>query len=283
MAGPRAIWSGFVGFGMVNIAVKLYNAAKDEDTKFNELHNKCGGRTGRLVVCKTCLDKQGGPLPITEADILKGVEINKGQYVQFTKEELSAIPLPAKDAITIDRFVDASEIPDHWIERTHYLGPDEKSPGVASKALALLLSGLERKNKIAVGTVCIRKKEQLVALRSYQGVVLAHVLYWPSELQVKTGGALPAVTENEQTMADALVDMLAKPFEPWIYENRYESALQQLIQAKLKGETITPAAPAVVQSADLSMLLAKSLEAAQRKAEPKAKAESKAKSKAKVA
>ena len=261
----RAIWSGSISFGMVSIPVKLYGATESKDLSFHLLHAKCGTRLKQVRWCPT--DDEEVPW----SETVRGYEYAKGEYVKLTNEDFEQLPLPSRHIIDLSAFVDESEIDPVYYERSYYLAPDER----AEKPYALLLKAMERKGLTALATVTLRNKEQLCAIRPRDGVIMLETLFYPDEVrqsEVDTGGA--KVSDRELDMADTLIELLRKPFEPDEYRDHYREALSQLIEAKLEGRDVVKAPQArETKVIDLADALRKSVEAARKggKAKPAAK------------
>ncbi len=261
----RAIWSGSISFGMVSIPVKLYGATESKDLSFHLLHAKCGTRLKQVRWCPT--DDEEVPW----SETVRGYEYAKGEYVKLTNEDFEQLPLPSRHIIDLSAFVDESEIDPVYYERSYYLAPDER----AEKPYALLLKAMERKGLTALATVTLRNKEQLCAIRPRDGVIMLETLFYPDEVrqsEVDTGGA--KVSDRELDMADTLIELLRKPFEPDEYHDHYREALSQLIEAKLEGRDVVKAPQArETKVIDLADALRKSVEAARKggKAKPAAK------------
>ncbi|HUJ67285.1 MAG TPA: Ku protein [Acidimicrobiales bacterium] len=237
---PRAIWSGSVSFGLVNVPVKLMTATSPKDVRFHQLHDTDGGRINQRRVCS--LDGE----EVEYQHIVKGYDLGGGRYVIVEPEELASIDVEASRTIDIEEFVDLSEIDPVYYERSYYLVPD----GRAEKPYALLVETMSRTGKVAIGRFVLRTKQYLATLRARDGVlVLATMLYAdeviePEELEVPTVSDT-APTERELDMAAQLVESLSAPFEPDKYHDDYREKVLALIEAKADGEVIaTPEAPA---------------------------------------
>jgi DNA end-binding protein Ku len=262
----RAIWSGSISFGMVSIPVKLYGATESKDISFHLLHATCGTRVKQMRWCPT------DEVEVPWSETVRGYEYAKGEYVKLTPEDFEQLPLPSRHTIDLTAFVEESEIDPVYYERSYYLAPDER----AGKPYALLLKAMERKNLTALATITIRNKEQLCAIRPKDGAIVLETLYYPDEVratEVDTGGA--KVTDRELDMANTLIELLRKPFEPEEYQDHYREALSQLIEAKLEGRDVVKA-PAARETKviDLADALRKSVEAARKGGKPKPAAKS---------
>ncbi len=257
----RAIWSGSIGFGMVNIPVKLFGATESKDISFNLLHATCGTRLKQVRWCPT--DEQ----EVAWNETVRGYEYAKDQYVTLTEEDFEKLPLPSKHTIELTAFVKEDEIDPVHYERSYHLAPDQRG----EKAYALLIRALEKKGLNAIATITIRKKEQLCVLRPKTGALMLETLYYPDEIRAQPEMDLKNVkiTDRELEMAYALIDLLRKPFEPEEYKDNYREALTQLIDAKLEGrEVVESPEPKESKVIDLADALRKSVEAA-KKSKPK--------------
>lgn len=227
----RALWSGAIAFGLVNIPVKLFGASETKDLSFTTLHAECKTPLKRPYVCPT------HNAPVEPKGMVKGYEFSKGQFVLITEEELDNVPVETSKAIEVSGFVDADEISPLLRERNYYLAPVELSV----KPFELFRQALLRTGKVAVARAILWKKEQLVAISPQDGGVVLTTLLYQDEL--KGPPDIPAtqpvvVTDDELTLALQLVQALAMEFDPARFKDRYRDALVQLIQAKVEGKEI---------------------------------------------
>ena len=232
---PRAIWSGSVSFGLVNVPVKLTTATSQKDVRFHQLHDADGGRINQKRVCS--LDGE----EVDYGHIVKGYDLGGGRYVVVEPEELAGIDAEATRNIDIEEFVDLAEIDPVYFEKSYYLVPD----GRAEKPYALLVETMQRTGKVALGRFVLRTKQYLAALRARDGVlVLSTMLYAdevidPGELEVPTA-ADTGPSDKELDMATRLVESLSAPFDPTKYRDDYRDKVLALIEAKADGEIIAP-------------------------------------------
>ena len=270
----RAIWSGSISFGLVNIPVKLVGAVSDKDIHFNQLHEQDGARIRYKKVCA----KDGHEVP--NEDIVKGYEIRSGHYVTFTDEELDAADPKAARTLDIEDFVDLDQIDPAFFDKPYYMVPDKN----ANKAYALLLAALEKSGKVGIARMVMHSKEYLVAIRAMKGVLMMETMHFAEEVvppesiadEVKADDV--AVDKRQLELAQQIIDSLSRDFEPEKYENHHRKRLLELIEQKAEGKEIVvePDVPVSVRTADLLGALEKSLAHAKTKAapakEPKAKA-----------
>ncbi len=258
---PRSIWNGVISFGMVSIPVKLYTATEDKDISFRTLHSECGSRLKQLRWCPVCERE------IAYDEVVRGYEYAKEQHIVLNDDDLAKLPLPSKHTIELSAFVEAPEIDPVLYEKSYYLEPDE----TGIKPYALLMRALKEKGLTAVAKIAIRNKERLCALRPYDGTLMLETLFYPDELRVQHGVEAPEVevSHRELSMAFALIDLMAEPFEPEKYKDEYRGALMSIIEAKLQGQELVEApAPARGKVVDLMEALKTSVAAArQRKQE----------------
>lgn len=264
----RAIWSGSISFGMVTIPVKLLGATESKDIRFQLLHATCGSKLQQRRWCPT----DDAEVPWNE--VARGFEYAKGQYVVLTEEDFEQLPLPSKHTIDLNAFVEEREIDPIFYEHSYYLEPDERG----EKPYALLLKALEEKKLSAVGSITIRKKEQLCVIRPLNGTIALETLYYPDEIRQERGVDLDKVkvSERELEMAFTLIELLKRRFDPSEYKDHYREALAELIEAKLEGKEVATSPPTTPSRVfDLAEALKRSVEAA-KKGKPKAPASTRA-------
>jgi DNA end-binding protein Ku len=258
---PRAIWSGSISFGLLNVPVKLYSAVSKKQISFRELRESDGSR----IRHKRVAESDGEEVPYEE--IVKGYEIAPEQYVVLTREELEDLDPKKTRAIEIQDFVDLDEIDPIYFVQPYYLGPDKG----AEKAYALLVKAMEDSRKVAVARFVLRNREHLAALRPMDGVMtmatmrFADEVVSPEEIADSIDGTGEKPAKRELEMAKALIDSLAADeFDPDQYRDEYREELLALIERKAKGETITEPtseAPKPTKAPDLMAALEESLAA----------------------
>jgi DNA end-binding protein Ku len=256
----RAIWSGSISFGLLNVPVKLYSAVSKKNVSFRELRAEDGSR----IRHKRVAEADGEEVPYEE--IVKGYEIAPEQYVVLTRDELEELDPKKTRAIEIQDFVDLDEIDPIYFDHPYYLGPDKG----AEKAYALLVKAMRESNKVAIARFVLRNKENLAAIRAMDGVLTMATMRFADEV-VSPGEIEEVVSENgeapkkqELEMAKQLIDSLAGDFDPTKYEDEYRNELLDLIERKAKGEKIVSAVseePEPTKAPDLMAALEESLAA----------------------
>jgi DNA end-binding protein Ku len=249
---PRAIWSGNIAFGLVNVPVRMYSAIDEQDVRFHYLHVKDDSRIGYEKVCK----KEGKPVP--DDEIVKAYELRDGEYVYVTDEDFEAAQPESYKSIDIRDFVPYDEIDPIYFERTYYLGPADGS----EKAYALLLRAMEDAGLAAIASYVMRDRQQLGCLRAREGVITLEKMYFADEIR-PVEGIRPrkvSVGKAELRMAGDLIDKFTGTFDPTQYEDTYREALLDLIRRKQKGEIHTEPEPVEEEPSDLLSALKASVE-----------------------
>lgn len=284
----RAIWSGAISFGLLNVPVKLYSAVSEKTVRFRELREDDGAR----IRHKRVAEADGEEVPYEK--IVKGFEIAPEHYVVLTKDELAELDPKKTRAIEIQDFVDLEGIDPIYFERPYYLAP---APG-AAKAYSLLVRAMREARKVAIARFVLRNREHLAAIRPLDDVLtlttmrFADEVVQPGEIgELEVDGSKPAKRELE--MAKQLVDSLGAKFDPEAYRDEYREQLLDLIERKAEGKTIVSqpqadleptAAPDLMAALEQSLAAVKSEElgaGAKRKPAAKAKPQPKAKPAAK--
>ncbi|MGO9658408.1 MAG: Ku protein [Acidimicrobiales bacterium] len=236
---PRAIWSGSISFGLVNVPVKLVTATSPKDIRFHQLHSTDGGRINQKRVCS--LDGE----EVEYSEIVKGYELHRGQYVIVEPEDLEALAPESSRSIDIEEFVDLAEIDPLYFEHSYYLVPD----GPADRPYALLVEAMAGTGKVGIGRFVLRTKQYLAALRPHDGALVLSSLFFadeviePEDLEVATTKDTKP-SEREVTMARQLVSSLSADWEPAKYKDDYREKVIELIEAKAEGNEIAvPEAP----------------------------------------
>jgi DNA end-binding protein Ku len=254
---PRAIWSGAISFGLVNVPVKLYSATSPKTVRFHQLSSKTGARIKQKRV-----DPSTGE-EVAFEDIVKGYELTPERYVMIEPQELEALDPKATKTIDIEEFVDLADIDPIYYDHSYYLAP---ATGGA-KAYRLLLEAMRESGKVAIGKIVIRSKQQLCALRPSGDVMaLSTMLFGDEVLSADRLDELDAIGEaeasdRELTMAQQLISSLSADFDPGRFKDEYRERVLELINRKAAGEEIAvqPEAEEEAPAPDLMAALEASL------------------------
>jgi DNA end-binding protein Ku len=255
---PRAMWTGSIAFGLVNVPVRMYSAVEDHALHFNFVHEPDGSRIGYEKVCKE-EDK-----PVPDSEIVKAFEYEKGEWVYMTDEDFEAAAAENHRTIDIREFVPFDEIDPIFFERTYYLGPEENG----ERVYALLLRAMEESGLAGIAKWVMRDRQNLGCLRVREGAITLERMHFADEVRDLEGIAPKSakVDKKELDMASQLVEQFRGSFDPSEYRDTYRDALCEIIKAKQKGEPVH-AEPAAEPEAptDLMAALRASLEASQRR------------------
>ena len=253
---PRAIWSGSISFGLVNIPVKLFNAVSRKGVSFNQIDS----RTGARIKYQKVSAADGSEVP--NDSIVKGYELPSGEYVLINDDELAALDPEAVRTIDIEEFVDLAEIDPIFYDSAYYLAPDKATV----KPYALLAEAMERSQKVGIARFVMRSKQYLAAIRPKDGKLLLSTMVYADEVnETDTIGELDdvekvEVSDRELTMAEQLIESLSAEFDPSKFEDTYRNRVLELIEAKASGATEVLTAPEPV-AADKVVDLMAALEA----------------------
>ena len=258
----RAIWSGSISFGLVNVPVKLFSATEQKDVSFHQFQEG----TGQRIRYRRVAEESGEE--VDYADIVKGYEVEKGRHVLVTPEELESVDPGRTRTIEIEDFVDLAEIDPIYYEKSYYLAPAEGSG--AEKPYALLLQGMEESGKVAIGRFVLRTKQYLAAIRPAGGVLVLETMYFADEVRdpsVDVDG-VPVdgveLSDRERAIAGQLIESLSSAWEPERYADTYRQRVLELIERKAEGEdvVIEPAGADEGEVVDLMAALEASVAAA---------------------
>jgi DNA end-binding protein Ku len=257
----RAIWSGSISFGLLNVPVKLYSAVSRKSVSFRELRSSDGSR----IRHKRVAEADGEEVPYE--DIVKGYEVAPEQYVVITRDELEEIDPKKTRAIEIQDFVDLDDIDPIYFDHPYYLGPDKG----AEKAYALLVKAMGDAKKVAIARFVLRNREHLAALRPAGKVLtmatmrFADEVVAPGELgEDVIGEDGRKLDKREVDMARQLIDSLTAEFDPGKYRDEYREQLLALIDRKAQGKALVEPmseAPKPTKAPDLMAALEESLAA----------------------
>lgn len=227
----RAIWSGALTFGLVNVPVKLFPAVAQKEVRFHMLHAKDGARIKMKRFC-TSEDRE-----VAWEEIVKGYEVSKGRYVSVTPEELEAFDPKATRTIEIRDFVALSQIDPVYYESTYYLAPEK----TAAKAYRLLADAMRASGKVAIATAVLRTRESLCCVRPYDGALALSTMNRADEIVPVGSLELPETekpSDRELQMAEQLVESLTSGFEPEKYPDLRRERVLELVHRKAEGQVI---------------------------------------------
>jgi DNA end-binding protein Ku len=278
----RAIWSGTISFGLLNVPVKLYSAVARRSIGLREIRDSDSARIKHRRFA------EGTEEEVPYENIVKAYELSPGQYVPLSKDEMAALAPEKTRAIDVQDFVDIEEIDPMYFDSPYYLGPADG----AEKAYSLLAAAMEHSGKAAIARFVFRNKEHLSAIRASGNVLTLTTMRFhdevvpPTDLDDALPDKKPKVAKREQQMAEQLIESLSTEFNPSGYRDEYREQLLALIEQKAEGkEIVAPEAeaPKATKAPDLMAALEDSIAAVKEKGgEKPAKAKPKAAKKGKA-
>jgi DNA end-binding protein Ku len=226
---PRPIWSGTISFGLVSVPVRMFSATQSKELRFHFLDKHDLQPIGYDKVRRDTGEH------VDDEDIIRGFEVEKGQYVPLEEEDLDRLDIELTKTIDILDFVDLDEIDPIYFRKAYYLAPQDG----AEKPYRLLVRALEETGKVAIAKVVIRNKQHLAAVRPANGVLVLETMYYADEVREpeKVDGRVQ-VRKPEVEMAKSLVENLSGKFDPKKYDDTYRKELLDLLRAKAKGKPL---------------------------------------------
>jgi DNA end-binding protein Ku len=254
-AGPvphRAFWTGSISIGLVNVPVQLIVMVKEHTIPFRLLHRKDGQPIQYRRVCSTGNDE------VPWEDTVKGYEVRDGEYIMIERDELEAIRPESDRRIRIDRFINVLEVEPVFYDRTYLLVPDG-----SLEAYSLLREAFRMKGRAGIGRITLRTREYPALVREYQDALILITLHYPDEVvdpaAMEEISAIPEPGKKELTIAEKIIDDLTGEFDLSQYQDSYRERIEELIQKKMKGETIHVEKPKAVEARELMSALEETL------------------------
>lgn len=275
----RSLWKGAITFGLVHIPIGLYSATEESDVDFDWLDKRTMDPVGYKRI-----NKRTGR-EIDKENVVKGVEVGKGNYVIVTPEEIEEAYPRTTQTIEIEAFVDVNEVPFVYLEKPYYTAPINKG----EKVYALLREALKDTGKAALGRVVIRSKQHLAVVLPCGPALVLNLVRWGGEIRSWEGLSLPpegkkaGIRDAEMKMARQLIADMSGHWSAQELRDEFHDAVMHLVEAKAKAgdsaqvepleEAVEPQDANVI---DLTDLLRRSLRggagarepAAERKAAP---------------
>lgn len=230
----RAIWTGSVSFGLVNVPVGLYSATQDHKVHFHQFEKGTSNRIRNERVNERTGEE------VAYKDIVKGAEVSDGDYVMLTQEELESVEPGRSRTIDISDFVEASEIDPLYYQKSYYLAPADDT---AKKPYALLVKAMEKAQRIGIATFVMRGKQYLAAIRPHDGVLVLETMHFADEVRdpAKELDNVPKQTKvapKDLKMAVSLVESLTTKWQPENYRDTYTERVKKLVKAKKDNREI---------------------------------------------
>ncbi|QOY91148.1 non-homologous end joining protein Ku [Paludibaculum fermentans] len=225
------VWKGYISFGLVSFPVRLTSAARAERVRFHMLHRKDLSRVKEVWFCAE-EDKR-----IERTDVVKGYELDNGNYIVVEDEELKKIAPPTATTMEILQFVSKDEVDPIFFESSYYVTGE----GKAAKPYALFTAALEETNQDAVAKLAMHNREHVVLIRPSEGGLILHTLFYPDELHQTNRSETPKskYTARELELAKGLIKQMKAPFQSQEFTDGYRANVERLLLEKQKGRKIT--------------------------------------------
>ena len=236
---PRASWKGYIKLSLVSCPVRLYPAVSaNEKIRFNQLHKDTHNRINMKPV-----DPELGL--VERSDLVRGYEYEDKQYIIIDDEDLEAVRIESNHTLNIEAFVDESEVDVIYQDSPYYLAPDGK---MAEETFAVLRDAMQAAGKVAIARLVMSSRERVVTIGAREKGMFVTTLRDPREVRSTAAyfDEIPDVKTDPEMLqlAEKLIEQKVTKFDPAQYEDRYESALMEMIKEKLKGhKPIIAAAP----------------------------------------
>jgi len=231
---PRAYWKGYLRLSLVSCPISLFPATSErEKIRFHQLNKSTGNRVRYRKV-----DEETGE-EVEQAEIIKGYEVEKGAYIELTKDELEAAAIESVRMIDIDQFVPEKEIDELYIGNPYYIVPDGE---VGAQAFAVIREAIKQEGMVALGRVVFTSREHIIGLKPRGKGLMGVTLRYPYEVRKEEDyfDEIPdeKVTKDMLDLARHIVESKAGHFHPEKFEDHYENALKDLLKKKQSGEKI---------------------------------------------
>jgi DNA end-binding protein Ku len=231
---PRAYWKGYLRLSLVSCPIQLFPATSErEKVRFHQINKKTGNRIRYRKV-----DAESGH-EVDADNIVKAYEVSKGNYIEIEQDELDAVELESTRMIDIDQFVPRKEIDELYLANPYYIVPDGE---VGLQAFAVIREAIKKENMVALGKVVFTNREHIIALEPRDKGLMGVTLRYPYEIRKEKDyfDDIPneSVPKDMLELATHIVHSKAGHFKPQDFDDRYESALKELIKRKQEGKPI---------------------------------------------
>ena len=231
---PRAYWKGYLKLSLISCPIVLYPASSErEKISFHQLNKNTGHRIKYRKI-----DAESGD-EVESADIIKGYEVGKGQYIELDPEELEAVAIESKRTIDIDEFVPKDEIDEVYLNSPYYIAPDGE---VGQQAFAVIREAIRKEGMVAIGKIVFTSREHIIALEARGKGLLGVTLRYPYEVRKEEDyfDDIPdeKIPKDMLDLASHIVKTKEGHFDPSSFDDRYEDALKDLLKKKQEGKPI---------------------------------------------
>ena len=257
----RAIWSGYISFGLVSVPIGLYSATEEHNLDFHQFQRGTSDR----IRNKRVNERTGREVDYDK--IVKGHDVGGGEYVIVEQEELADIAPGRSRSLEITRFVDLDEIDPIHFQKSYYLAPSDKEN---ASSYGLLRDALAKTNRAGIASFVMRSKEYLAAIRADGNVIVLETMFFADEIRdpSKELTDLPGKKSGKQlSMAVDLIEAMSGTWRPGDYKDSYTERVKQLVADKRKGKEIVfnEEEPEATSATDLVSALRASVEEARKR------------------
>src|SRR3954462_7888822 len=232
----RALWSGSLSFGLVNVPVALLSAVRDMDLHFRQLHEK---DKSPIETQRWCSEEEK---EVPFEAITRSYELDSGKTGIVTDDDLGGVEPRKTSTIDIEQFVDLAEVDPIYFDHPYWLVPAGDDEG-AARAYRLLLGVMEQTDRAALGRFVMRAKEHLAIVRARDGALTLTTMRFHDEVRPakdvpSADGKSAKPSKKELDAAVELIEALGADWDPEKHEDRYRKRLQKVVNQKRKGQTI---------------------------------------------
>ena len=246
----KSIWSGSIGFGLVNIPINLYSGSRSRTIDLDYLRKSDHCPVGYARVCKQTGEE------VAYEDIVRGFEYKKGEYVILTEDDFKKASVKKSELIEVLDFVDANSIDPKYFVRPYFVEPAKG----AVKAYALLREAMKKSKKAAIARFVMREKEYLALIQPDENMLTLIIMRFESEIRSPVNLAIPKETKirkEELATAIQIIEGLTKPFDSADYVDTYNIEIKRIISHKAKGKLIEVPMAEKVEPTEVKDLMAK--------------------------
>jgi len=256
----RPYWSGQIQISLVQFGVSLFTATESKSQmSFHQISRSTGERIRHQKVLQSTVESDESAPAVVKDDIVKGYEYSKGQYVIIEPSELENLRVPSKHTIAVSQFIDLKELNPEYVEKPYYVVPENEAQ---TEAFLVVREALLKSGKAALGKVAFAGREHIVAVApagTESRGMMAYTLRYQSELRnaadyfsdIKQA----EINEDALEMAEALIAKKTAKFDPAKFEDGYETAVRELVEAKIKNMPIPQDEPVRPQPAKVINLM----------------------------
>ena len=228
---PRSNWKGYLKLSLVSASIAIYpTTSSSERVRFNTLNRKTGNRLRRQMV-----DSVSGDV-VENEDMIKGFAVGKDQYIQVEDEELEEVAIESSHTVEIEKFVPKDSIDDRYRDSPYYIAPEDK---VGQEAFAVIRDAMKKKKMVGIARVVMARRERIMMLEPFGKGIMGTTLHYTYEIRSDEAvfEEIPDLKLPEQMLglAEEIIDRMTGKFEPDKFEDRYETAIVELIKSKQAG------------------------------------------------